>query len=272
MTQRLVSMMLPLAVLAASTALATVPGFQEPVGPWKVDYAEHQCVASRSYGPSKDPLHFLLKPSPSSDVVQIALVKDGGKVARGVQVEASIVVGEAAAIKSKQLSYGNGGKDVRLINLNQANAAALAKADRINWDASGPPVLLRLGDMAPVMKALADCRTDLAKFWNVGPEFSAGLKSPPKERQSIYGLFSDTDYPSKAIIDEGSGTTKYILLIDEKGALRDCMVVETSGVAVLDAQTCLVIRTRARFDPAIGMDGKPVRGSINGRIRWELGN
>ena len=259
------------AILFAAPGRAAETGLLEPTGPWNVDYAEHQCVASRPYESKEGPLHFLVKPSPSSDVMQIALVKRGGGPSKGIQVDTRIIMGSAPAVEAKQLSYATAAQFVRLINLDQSGATALGKANHIVWDASGALLSLRLGDMASVMSALADCRLDLAKYWNIGPEFAAALKSLPKPKQPILSLFSFSDYPEKAVREEQSGTTRFILLIDERGALRDCMVVETSGIAVLDAQTCLVIKARGKFDPAIGADGKPARASLTQRVRWELG-
>ncbi len=61
-----------------------------------------------------------------------------------------------------------------------------------------------------------------------------------------------------------------VLLIASDGKIGDCMIVETSGVPTLDATVCILIHTRARFAPAIGGDGKPTRGAIAQRVRWEL--
>jgi len=264
-------MLLPLlfAALLSSFAQAAKPVFREPTGPWNVDYAEHQCVASRPYGSKTEPLHFLAKPSPASEIVQIALVKDGGTF-KGVQTEVKLTMGDAPPIGAKQLSYGTGERIVRMVNLDQAKAETLSKSNRITWDASGAQVSLRLGEMAPVMKALADCRADLARYWNIGPEHAAAVQSAPKPKQPVMSYFSSSDFPSKAVREDQEGTTRFIVLIDEKGAIRDCMVVETSGIAVLDAQTCMVIKARGKFDPAIGIDGKPVRASLSQRVRWEL--
>ena len=61
-----------------------------------------------------------------------------------------------------------------------------------------------------------------------------------------------------------------VALIDEKGEMADCAVIETSGIAALDAQTCFIMRKRGKFAPAIGQDGKPAKGVFTQRIRWEM--
>jgi hypothetical protein len=61
------------------------------------------------------------------------------------------------------------------------------------------------------------------------------------------------------------------LLIDETGKIADCTVIGTSGAASLDTQSCGMLKDRARFKPAIGLDGKPAKGSFIQRITWRVG-
>lgn len=255
--------------VAASSAPAADQAMREATGNWNVDYAEHQCVASRPFGSAAEPLHLLVKPSPTTDVVQLALVKNGSS-SKGLEVDAKLTLGNSSTITAKQLSYGTSDKSVRLINLGGEQAALLGMSDGIIWDASGETLQLKLGPMAPLMQVLADCRADLADYWNVGEEHAARLKSTAAPEVPLITYFNSNDYPMQAIRQEEQGTVSAVLLIDETGAIRDCMVQQTSGVAVLDAQTCMVFKSRAKFRPAIGVDGKPVRSSFTQRIRWEL--
>ena len=62
----------------------------------------------------------------------------------------------------------------------------------------------------------------------------------------------------------------FVLLIDETGRVADCTVIETSGVASLDAQTCGAVKLQARFKPAIGLDGKPAKDGVVQRVSWIL--
>jgi len=66
------------------------------------------------------------------------------------------------------------------------------------------------------------------------------------------------------------GSVAFVLLIDEEGKVADCTVTETSGVASLDAQSCAIVKERAKFKPATGLDGKPSKSSYFQRISWRL--
>jgi protein TonB len=83
-------------------------------------------------------------------------------------------------------------------------------------------------------------------------------------------VFSDDDYPWAAMKKNQSGAITVAVLVDEKGKVSDCTVIETSGVASLDAQSCAIITSRARLRPAVGLDGKPAKGAFVQKIRWEI--
>ena len=241
-----------------------------PTGNWVVDYADRQCVASRRFDNGGKPLTLAIKPSPTSDVVQLNLLRPGREIS-GVQTETEIVLGNASPLKLRELSFGTRTAHVRQINLTSNQAASLASATALGWNSSNEKLSLVTGSLGPVIKALATCRADLRDYWNITPERRKKLKAPAKSAQSLVALFSTNDYPSQAIMQEQSGMTSVVLLIDEAGKAVECMIDGTSGIAVLDAKTCIIVRSRGKFTAAIGEDGKPVRSHFVTRIRWELG-
>ena len=241
----------------------------QPNDKWVINFADNRCEAIRSFGPQADSTILMIKPSPTSGVIQIALIKDGKK-SRAVQEEASLAFGGGSRIKLKQLRYGTATKNVRLINLDPETAAKLGASDGVTWAAAGMARELMLGEMSSVMKVLGDCRADLRKYWNIEPDLRLALREEPSTLQPLIRAFSTGDYPDQAFRNNQGGLTSVVLLIDEKGKLADCMVDETSGVAVLDAMACLVIEDRVKFRPAIGPDGKPARAVMTQRIRWEM--
>lgn len=257
-------LMLPLILVAASADAPLVPS-----GKWTVDYAPHQCVAAREFGPPNNRVALVIKPSPTSDVVQLVLVKSG-LTATAIQHAAKISIGASGPIKVRQLNYGTKKTAFRLVNLSPEIATTLGGADRIDWDGHGANVSLATGPLEKVMKTLADCRADLRGYWNIDPDKSAKLKSPLTTERPIVGYFRSEDYPRQAVKQDETGITSVVVLVDEKGAVRDCMVDGTSGIATLDAMTCIVVRERARFKPAVGEDGRPVRSYLMQRVRWLL--
>ncbi len=241
----------------------------QATGKWVIDFADDQCTAMHEFGTAKDPVHFVIKPSPASDVVQISLVKDGGNM-DAVQEDARITIGDGAPAKFNQLRYGVNKKQVYRINLDASAAQALARARTLTWSAPRHQVQLTLGPMEQVMQTLAACRADLRKYWNIEPALQDSLRERATSAESLVRAFRSDDYPQQALWNSEGGTTSVVLLVDDNGELADCMIDQTSGIATLDAMTCIIIQKRAKFRPAIGSDGKPVRGVINTRIRWVM--
>lgn len=241
----------------------------EPNDKWIINFADNKCEAIRSFGSPKKPVHFIIKPSPTSGVVQIALVRAGHKYT-AVQEEVKLRLGEGEAIKTSQLRYGTPKQDVHLINLDAETAIKLNKASFLSWIGSGTDDQLVLGEMTKVMKTLADCRDDLRKYWNIEPSLASALREPPAALKPMERIFSTDDYPAIAVRNDESGTAAIVMLVDEKGQLADCTLDQTSGVPTLDAMTCIVISQRVKFRPAIGPDGRAVRGVLTTRIRWEM--
>ena len=87
---------------------------------------------------------------------------------------------------------------------------------------------------------------------------------------NLQGLIRPEDYPDSAVRQMKSGTVAFVMLVNEQGRVADCTVVETSGVAALDAQSCAIMAERARFKPGIGMDGKPAKSVFKQRITWRV--
>jgi TonB family protein len=241
----------------------------QPAGKWVVDFGDSRCVAQRIYGEPADPIYLLIKASAVGDGLQLSVAKKGPN-GFGVQEKAKLTFGKGEPVELSQLRYGVEKKQVRTVNLTRDQVNLLGGASELKWFTANLDVSLPLGAMGNLVKIVHECRATLAEDWNGTAEKEALLKQGPTADRRVVNLFATRDYPSQAVMAEQSGTANVVALVDEKGKLADCMVVETSGVAVLDAQTCLVMMTRGKFSAAIGSDGKPAKSIFTQRIRWEM--
>lgn len=96
------------------------------------------------------------------------------------------------------------------------------------------------------------------------------LPRGPAPKNGPNGWIQTGDYPTMAIKNGESGTTRFMLSVDAKGVITNCVVVATSGSAALDRTTCDLVRARAQFSPALDGAGKPVAGSYTNQTRWIL--
>ena len=99
---------------------------------------------------------------------------------------------------------------------------------------------------------------------------------PPKKSQAarakanLASYVSNDDYPAAALRRGDSGTTRFRLTVGANGRVSDCAIVSSSGSWTLDAATCRLMRSRARFEPAKNSDGRPTSDTVTSAIRWEL--
>jgi len=69
--------------------------------------------------------------------------------------------------------------------------------------------------------------------------------------------------------DEG-GSVRFDLAVTPEGRVSACKIVESSGNARLDENTCRILTRYARFAPARDRRGKPVKGRYVEWMRWTV--
>jgi TonB family protein len=87
---------------------------------------------------------------------------------------------------------------------------------------------------------------------------------------NVGSLIATDDYPLEALFRQEEGSVTVRMLAKADGGVGDCVVVQSSGSAALDSQTCRLMWMRARFEPARDRLGKPIPSSFRQRITWRL--
>jgi periplasmic protein TonB len=91
-----------------------------------------------------------------------------------------------------------------------------------------------------------------------------------RAKANLASYVSDSDYPAAAVRAEEEGTTGFRLEIGPNGRVTNCTVTSSSGSSSLDAATCRIMRSRARFTPAVDSNGNPTSDTHSNRITWRL--
>lgn len=265
---KLVCAILALIVGAGSAGAAET---RQPIARWVVNFDAAQCVASRDYGTAQDRLTMVLKAPPLGNVIQFGIIRSGRGGIYAQQLEGNVIFDLRPPLPTSVLAFSNKEtkQQVYLINL-LTEQFAFARTATVVALRAGRELDERFATSAiePLMKVIDDCVADLRKVWNV-PQ-GEGLSPNLKEAVSgnLSGVLKSDDYPAVALDKGQSGMATLALLVDENGKVADCTIVGTSGAAALDAQSCSLLKKRARFKPAIGLDGKPAKGSFIQRITW----
>jgi hypothetical protein len=258
------------AILLSAAAPPSRPESIAPVGNWNIEASETRCVAIRQYGDAAKPVTLMLTAAPKGNVIQLAVVREG--YMKGAdQAGATIVAGDSSFETSALRYPTRTGKKrkVALLNLSEDASTAVRGASEVSVNIGGSAdATFPLGDTASMWAQMDKCLDHLRDVWNIGDAYESRIAQGA--RGNIQPMFRPEDYPRDALMSGGMGTTRFLLLIDEEGRVSDCMLLETSGMAILDSRSCGIVVERGRFIPAVGTDGKPTKTADERRVSWRL--
>lgn len=256
-----------LALFLAAALQAPVADPLPPLGKWTVDWGQTHCAAMQRYGDAKAPTTFLFKPSIDGKTIHMVLSRTGPyRNAVHFNVKLGDLATTALVFTPKRSKT-----QIYWINLTREDFDRLTRGTALRIDGGSLDLTLATTGFAAAARAMDTCNTDLRSHWNADERGAARIATRAIAQRSPARYVSADDFPAQANFEGRDGSTGVSLLIDETGAIRDCIVESTSGVATLDAQTCIVIRERAKFTPAKDAAGNPIRSRITYRFRWKSG-
>ena len=166
-----------------------------------------------------------------------------------------------------------GGSSIARINLTSEQYELLARDGnlRIKFEDGGHfDRAFALTNLKRVTAELEKCTAGLRALWAMSPEEKAKITSWAKPKGAMDNWFTSGDYPRQAAAEHNTGTVGVRLMIDDLGVVKQCVPVESSGSAVLDAMACYVFEHRGKFTPATDKSGKPMRSFIAQKVHWVL--
>lgn len=264
--------LLAAAFLLTSQSPARAADMLNPLGKWVVDYADTQCSASRTYGQRNDPVFFAIRPAPNGETYELLLGRERSGPVYAEELKGSVDFGRGS-INAWLLRYGGkkGKKaDIYSFRISAAEMTTAGSAMGVKlWVRGGFEVFLKLDNVNALLTSLGECTKDLMRYWNFNGQETGAIAVPSKG--SLRGIFRDSDYPSEALMRSQQGTVQFLLLVDEKGAVAGCHIEKASGVPVLDAAGCQVIRERLKLRPARDAQGRPVRSAlVTPPVTWRM--
>jgi len=79
-----------------------------------------------------------------------------------------------------------------------------------------------------------------------------------------------TGYPERALRNGLTGTVGLTVTVTPEGRATDCVVTQSSGHAELDFAACKELQEKARFEPALDADGKPISAQFSTKITFKI--
>jgi hypothetical protein len=262
--------LLAFAVLPVSTATGAPPELQRPVKPWILDYGMTACTAIATYGTPDKPVTLAFRPSPNGTIVRLMVVRSS-QARKDFQFDLTSNLGGASA-RTNGLHFSGADRkgSIIWINVARGDLEVLRTAGAIVLHGGPLDYNLALPSIGAVLDGLDKCNADLRDYWNVGAAADR-LTRKARPLRPLTDYFSSADYPDQAVFADEGGTSLVMMMVDETGALKDCLVEATSGFATLDAMTCVVLHQRAKFEPALDLAGKPTRSVLTQRVIWRAG-
>lgn len=92
------------------------------------------------------------------------------------------------------------------------------------------------------------------------------IRAQPQRR--LESLVTRADYPASALRAGEEGTVGFRLTVSPEGRVQNCVITSSSGSSALDAASCRLMRSRARFTPAVDDNGAPTVDLVEASIAW----
>ena len=251
-----------------SASVSSVP--LKPSGPWIVDYAESMCVLQRQFGSGPATVYLGFRPGLFSEHMRVVVIrKSADRTTRWGTAELSFDGGTPVKAPYSEGWIQKQQGRVMFIDLKGPDLAPLNQAKQFRIKAGKADIILEPSHVEAALKALDPCQKDLLIGWGMTKEALDSIATFAAPRSEILG-FTSNDYPTAAIKKHEEGTSGVRYWVSTEGKVRDCTVVEGSGSAVLDAQTCAIITKRGSFVPAKTKNGEAVESIGFSRVHWIL--
>jgi hypothetical protein len=274
-----------LALAASSPATAGEPVVLTPSGAWNVEYARESCILARAFKWDNAPVYFRMEQYEPGAQFEVSLVRSplsSRKVTEDVQVrfgeDPNIEPITAAALFGEtddnvpalsfllNLRQAAGGDPSDETELTPAEIAGLADL-RVALVRGGDEVVFKTGPLTQALGAMRVCMDKLLTQWGIDPAKQTGLSQRVQPINSERWIRPD-DYPKGGLHAGRSASVHFRVTVNQNGLVEDCAIQSATEGADFARRTCAVISRRAKFQPALDEDGKPVPSYYVNTIRW----
>ena len=257
-------------LLSGAARADTAP--RQPTSKWLVEFADNECLLSRSYGSDSNPLILTLEQTPMEQGIALYILKPSNR--QDINNGRAQVSFGAESTDAKFGAHLLAERPLRriLVAVPDASYKAAAKSEVISVSVPGEAKeSFSVPGLGAALEVMDQCVVDLGKHWGISAEEQRRVAKPAKPLKPLGRYFSALDYPTKALKDDAMGRTNVRIAVDETGRPTDCIVMKPSGNKALDSETCRILIQKARFEPAIDVDGRPMKSVVVTAVNWLIG-
>lgn len=287
MFKRLIlGLLITAAVPCAALTKVTAPETLTRTGKWVVNYDRDACHLLAQFGTGKDVLAMRLTRYEPGDAFDFDLY--GGRVAANdIVSKAKVDFGlRGTHVEADAINGKSGDLPVMLFGAMRLDGWESAKPEEIGPSLSPQqeaavsgvtvkvrgkkPFRLEFGSLARPMAQLRTCQSDLLKSWGYDPAVQTTLAKPARPANSPADWLKSGDYPAGARMMGQNGVIQFRLDVDAQGKVAGCHVLARTSPDLFADVTCRSVTRRAKLDPALDADGKPVRSFYVQKVRWQM--
>ena len=132
----------------------------------------------------------------------------------------------------------------------------------------GKEFVLKLGPMDKPMDQMGICMDELLTHWGLDPAKQRTLSREARPLRSPGTWLRPNDYPRGQLYKGASAQIIFRLTVGEDGSVSDCAIQRATKSEEFAATTCVLLRRRARFEPALDAAGRPVASYFVSSVVW----
>ena len=288
-----------IALLAAATPAqaASDAAPLQPSSQWIVDYADNSCRLIRSFGEGPQTMRLELRLFEPGEHAWVVLSgKPLGTLPGGQTQVAYRFAPDDRDMKSEGLT-GHMDNDTAAaifpVSLLTADARKQAQSEtrkdreaRARWEAdwqldreaqidtfevavSGKRrMVLHIGSLKAAMDVTRQCLDNLVGAWGLDLKVQRSLARAAVPTSDPSRWLNSNDYPTAMLEGGFNDIVDFRLMVDANGTPTSCDVLTMDSRPEFIKATCDPLMQRARFEPALDADGKPVASVYINTVRW----
>jgi hypothetical protein len=134
-----------------------------------------------------------------------------------------------------------------------------------------PAFRLEAGSLDKPFIVLRDCMDKLVRRWGYDPDVQKRLARPIGASNYPAEWLTDADFPAGALRNRMNAMVHFRLDADAQGKIVGCQILDRTEPKEFGGTTCTKISRRAKLEPALDADLKPVPSFVVHTFNWRTG-
>lgn len=132
------------------------------------------------------------------------------------------------------------------------------------------PLQLETGSMRAAFAAMDTCIDHLMTQWGIDTEKHKSLTRHVVPKQSPAKWVVSSDYPMDMLLSGQPAIVEFRLSVGDDGVPTACHIQSTTRPKEFDNAVCKSVMRRARFEPALDAEGKPLASYYRNSVRFQF--